>query len=483
MSTFTDSTTTTRRVGWGFRTLLPRGGKWWLGLIGIPLVAILVIGLGQIFNFDFASPPSGNAVMPDLQWRDMIGVLNRYGVRPVDDGETPGVDVLFATPQYFSALRREPPASALAEPSLLFYIKETVHIDELPPTPPQPLLRINGSESLEPTESLVMADSPHHRSTVVRYSADKLADSSALEQGTTFEMMFTASDGVESSGNVLRWKLPLEYSEDYSSSDVALGQPNRGLPVPAVSGVAVLAVLGGLLAAMWPCLFQLTAYFIPTMAGMSMQEASTAKGLRPRVGVVKTAFFFVVGFTIVYTSAGAVIGYGSQQLANLDSFYLWQRYLSVGAGIILLGLAIRVAVRARAPLVCKMPLASRMARKGGTTSPWESMVVGVTFATGCMTCFGSAVLIGMVLYVGLAGSPLVGATLLFLFSLGMGIPLVFGAMAKVLPLLFRMEKVIPWMGLASATLIAGYGVLLVSGNFMAISSWFYRLIGIGTSFS
>ncbi len=57
------------------------------------------------------------------------------------------------------------------------------------------------------------------------------------------------------------------------------------------------------------------------------------------------------------------------------------------------------------------------------------MVVGVTFATGCMTCFGSAVLIGMVVYVGLAGSPLVGAALLFLFSLGMGVPLIIGALA------------------------------------------------------
>ncbi len=112
------------------------------------------------------------------------------------------------------------------------------------------------------------------------------------------------------------------------------------------------------------------------------------------------------------------------------------------------------------------------------------MLVGVTFATGCMTCFGSAVLIGMVVYVGLAGSPLVGATLLFLFSLGMGVPLVIGAlaMARVLPLLFKMEKLMPWMGLASATIIAGYAVLLINSNFMAVSGWFYRLLGLTPTF-
>ena len=56
-------------------------------------------------------------------------------------------------------------------------------------------------------------------------------------------------------------------------------------------------------------------------------------------------------------------------------------------------------------------------------------------------------------------------------------------MAKVLPLLFRIEKAMPWMGLTSATLIAGYAILLITGNFMAVSGWFYRLLGMGSPFS
>ena len=139
-----------------------------------------------------------------------------------------------------------------------------------------------------------------------------------------------------------------------------------------------------------------------------------------------------------------VLSIGSQKLSNLESYYIWQRYLSMGAGVLLIGMALRVAAKVRAPLVCKMPIL-RNSAGNGATSPWESMLVGVAFATGCMTCFGSAILIGMVLYVGLAGSPVVGASLLFLLSLGMGIPLLIGAMAmaRVLPLLFRLEKVLP----------------------------------------
>ena len=108
----------------------------------------------------------------------------------------------------------------------------------------------------------------------------------------------------------------------------------------------------------------------------------------------------------------------------------------------------------------------------------EMMLAGLAFATGCMTCFGSALVVGMVVYIGLAQSALYGALVLFLFSLGMGIPLVIAAvaMARALPLLLRLEHALPWMGLASAILMAGFGTLLISGNYMVMSEWAFRLV-------
>jgi len=95
-----------------------------------------------------------------------------------------------------------------------------------------------------------------------------------------------------------------------------------------------------------------------------------------------------------------------------------------------------------------------------------------------MTCFGSALVVGMVVYIGLAQSAFYGALVLFLFSLGMGIPLVIAAlaMARALPLLLKLERAVPWMGLASATLMAGFGILLISGNYMIVSEWTFRAI-------
>ena len=48
-------------------------------------------------------------------------------------------------------------------------------------------------------------------------------------------------------------------------------------------------------------------------------------------------------------------------------------------------------------------------------------------------------------------------------------------------MLFKMEKAIPWMGLGSAILIAGYALILITGNFMTVSSWVIRLVGIDGS--
>jgi cytochrome c biogenesis protein CcdA len=84
----------------------------------------------------------------------------------------------------------------------------------------------------------------------------------------------------------------------------------------------------------------------------------------------------------------------------------------------------------------------------------------------------------MVVYIGLAQSALYGAVVLFLFSLGMGVPLVIAAvaMARALPLLLKLETAVPWMGLTSAVLMAAFGVLLLSGNYMLVSEWTYRVI-------
>jgi cytochrome c-type biogenesis protein len=207
-----------------------------------------------------------------------------------------------------------------------------------------------------------------------------------------------------------------------------------------------------------------------------MQETGASTRVRRRQ-VLHAALYFILGFTLLYTATGAVIGFAAQRLGETAQFELWQRYFGAAAGVIVLGLAVRVAAKAKAPLVCRMPVLSGMAQANKPAGRLEMMLAGLAFATGCMTCFGSALVVGMVVYIGLAQSALYGAVVLFLFSLGMGIPLVLAAvaMARALPLLLRLETAVPWMGLISAAIMAGFGVLLLSGNYMVVAEWSQRL--------
>ena len=64
-----------------------------------------------------------------------------------------------------------------------------------------------------------------------------------------------------------------------------------------------------------PCLLQLTVYYTFALAGMSMQQRSLdSPGTRRQV--IKTAMFFIRGFTIVFTAAGTLTSRTFRSLKN-----------------------------------------------------------------------------------------------------------------------------------------------------------------------
>jgi cytochrome c-type biogenesis protein len=367
------------------------------------------------------------------------------------------VDATYATAEYVTQALGGVASAAALEPEqhVAFLLTERLHTANLPVDVEAPDLYVSGT-SVPLVDRRVMTNSPHHRATFYRFARDDTF-------GAGHQMMTLRL----ASGQEATWHLPIVIPDTGNSGNpVGIGE----------QWALILALLGGMLAAMWPCLFQLTVYFIPALAGVAMQDTG-ASGRARRGQVLRAAFFFILGFTLLYTATGALIGFTAQRLGDTAQFEVWQRYFGIAAGVIVMGLAVRVAAKARAPLVCRMPVLSRMAHSGKPAGRLEMMLAGLAFATGCMTCFGSALVVGMVVYIGLAQSALYGAGVLFLFSLGMGIPLVAAAvaMARALPLLLKLESAVPWMGLTSAALMAGFGILLVSGNYMVVAEWSQRL--------
>lgn len=401
-----------------------------LALAAVAAIAFAAIGLGAARATPAPAAP---------------GIVERVERRATTDGGRIDVRAILGTPAYLRyAGQSQLMAQYAAERDVMLIYTEEVHWGRQP-AKPRPTLLVDG-RAFAPSRATTLADSGHHRTMLFTYSD---APRSLAAGVTVAEVPLDAAA-------VLRWERP------YGGA---------AADAPALSIPLFLALLGGMLASMWPCLFQLTAYFLPSVAGLSMEQARAGRADR---AVLRTAVLFVSGIVIVYTLAGFAAGVAAQSVAGTALFESARQPLTLVAGLVIVGMAARLALRARRPLVCHMP-ASAPTKRGGI----GTVLLGLAFATGCMTCFGAAVVLGMFTYVVTTASPLVGAAVLFVFSLGIAVPLVIAAvaMARVLPLIARLERAAPALMLVSAAIMAGYGVLLIAGTSHRISDVIARLGG------
>jgi cytochrome c-type biogenesis protein len=462
--------------------------------------------------------------------------LFRQGIRP--EGPLPTVDVLLSAPIYFSATGRQAPDDALAQPTILFYVTEDSH-EELPIEPPAPELLVDGKLIGTPAKVTVLADSFHHRTTLISYAAvDTDGHPFVTANSRELALLFPAPVGWTAPSNQLFWALPIVYTSEFSSQQVALGMavsagatvadtvadaigdetvvfgattvpiaqtviigqaetthagsthvaPQDAQVTPLAGGItftmtwaAILAIMAGMLTALTPCLIQLVFYFTATLAAVSTEEVlpDDSHRIGAQRHVMLTGLFFALGFTLVYTAGGAAAGFIGQSMDRVGILITWSRPLSIIAGAIILVMALRVAWNARAPLVCHLPMAPIFG-KAQRTGIVGSAIMGISFATGCLACFSATILPALLLYAGATGSVTYGALLLLVFSLGITVPcllLAFG-MSRLQPLVVRLQNVGPYLGLASATVMAAFGIIMLTDQFHLVSSLVYRYLGL-----
>lgn len=365
------------------------------------------------------------------------------------------VSGLYATPTYFAMTEQSREADKyLPEKFAVFYLFEDIHLGELPRTSPAVTLRLDDGRQLSPLDSEVLRDSYHHRATVVRF-ADFSEDTSS--------MTLVAHDPAAHVERTMQWALPIVYPTDLHEE--------TGLPLPTL-----VALLAGLLAVLSPCLLQLTVYYTFALAGMSVQQTpADLAGARARV--IRTALYFIAGFTVVFTASGALAGLAGEKLQSSGIMEYWNRPLSIAAGVGILVLGVWVGASSGAPGLCRLPRLATL----GTGNRWldrlKVMFLGSAFAVGCSTCFGGALFISLMIYVGSVGSASLGALALLLFSLGIAVPYLLAAvfLSRALPLLSSFQRVAGGVGLVCSAVLIFFGVILVTDTFHIPSDLLYRL--------
>lgn len=221
------------------------------------------------------------------------------------------------------------------------------------------------------------------------------------------------------------------------------------------------AFLAGLLSFASPCVLPLVPAYLAYIGGVSVEELrADGKG---RARVLLAALCFVAGFSTVFVALGATASWIGQAVTA------WLGWLSVVAGalIVLMGLHFLHVLR--------LPLLDRTARVGTAGKPAGligAYLIGLAFGFGWSPCVGP-VLAAILIIAGARESAGEGAQLLFVYSLGIGVPFLVAAAfsSAFLRAMARWRSRMGVIEKAMGALLVLTGVLILTGQMATIAFW------------
>jgi cytochrome c-type biogenesis protein len=245
----------------------------------------------------------------------------------------------------------------------------------------------------------------------------------------------------------------------------------------------MLALGAGLLSSvLTPCLLQLVVVFGGVMAGFTTVPGQTSgdpRQLTPviRRKIMQVAVAFVLGFTLLYALAGAVIGAVGHQAQLLFAEY--SRMVAIVSGLLVILLGLWVGFRGTREFACRIP--DRAAMNGLSNRDLAgTLLASMGYALGCTACFGGAIVATLIVYVGAIGSATIGAGIMLTFAVGVAIPFLLSAYY-----LSRVDSIVTFLAsnskplsYASMAIIMTFGLILVTDNFHTVSDIIYPYLGL-----
>jgi cytochrome c-type biogenesis protein len=224
--------------------------------------------------------------------------------------------------------------------------------------------------------------------------------------------------------------------------------------------------LAGFVSFLSPCVLPLVPPYLGYLGGTTIDEFAAEGGVPTHVWrrVVLASVLFVLGFTTVFVGLGA----GASLFGQLIQTHKRELEIVAGLVIILFGLHFLGIFR--------IALLYREARYHGThhhgVSYLGAYIIGLAFAFGWTPCIGP-VLATVLALAANEGSLAMGVKLLFVYSLGLGIPFILAAVA-VKPFLGFMQRFRRHLGKvekAMGVLLIITGLLILSGSINSFGSW------------
>ena len=207
-------------------------------------------------------------------------------------------------------------------------------------------------------------------------------------------------------------------------------------------GVVALpvALLAGVVAGLNPCCLPIYPTAVGTCAALRRDT------VRANLGMAAT---FVVGVSFASTALGIASGLAGRMFMGLGS---WPAYV-IAAVPIVFGLHLLGAIRV------PLPKETRLSQK--IRGPAGPLIVGALIGLIVTPC-SSPVLAGLLAYVASTGNPVWGGVLLFVYGLGVGIPiLLLGTAAASSMARLAATRAQIWAERVSGVVLTGVGLYLL----------------------
>ncbi|MEU6098452.1 cytochrome c biogenesis protein CcdA [Streptomyces sp. NPDC047079] len=231
----------------------------------------------------------------------------------------------------------------------------------------------------------------------------------------------------------------------------AATDPNQTVLSGALLLALPVAVLGGLVSFFSPCVLPLVPGYLSYVTGVTGTDLAEAR----RGRMVTGASLFVIGFTVVFVSGGALFGFFGQTLQE----YKGTLSKVLGALMILLG----VFFMGLMPWLTQREF--RFHRRP-TTGLVGAPVLGALFGIGWTPCLGPTLTSVQMLSFSQASAGR-GALLTVAYCLGLGIPFVLAAVAfrKALGAFGWVKRHYTWV------MRVGGGMMIVTGLLLLTGAW------------
>ncbi|MFE7528848.1 cytochrome c biogenesis CcdA family protein [Kitasatospora sp. NPDC057542] len=220
----------------------------------------------------------------------------------------------------------------------------------------------------------------------------------------------------------------------------------------ALLAAAPVALVAGLVSFFSPCVLPLVPGYLSYVTGFSAADLADARGSR-RGRMLLGVVLFILGFTAVFVSTGALFGYFGQELQD------YKRVISIvlGSLTVVMGLAFM-------GLVPGLSMREVRSHRRPAVGLLGAPMLGVVFGVGWTPCMGPTLTAVQNLALNQADAQR-GALLTTFYCLGLGVPFILAAVAfrRALGAFGWVKRHYPLVMRIGGGMLVAVGLLLVTG--------------------